>query len=320
MTGSDKLWVPVITHYREEGNAVALDGPRMFSHMSQIRSSARQYLIAGSTGDGWEMNHGMASDLVDFAFSQFARDVSVMFGALGQTTDEVILRAEFIQGQIERNNASAVNIVGLAVCPQVDPGAGQEDILMHYRAVLDATQLPIAVYELPQVTGCSIEPSTMQTLAADPRVIMCKDTSGLDRIAQAGVNGIVLVRGAEENYFEAMADGNYAGLLLSSGNNFSPTLRRILACLEADLPSEARALSDILSQVIRGAFSTAAALPFGNPFSNANKGIDHLLAHGRDWRRQELPLTISGQRLPEAFLEELDQCCLMLAGRTVGYL
>lgn len=320
MPGIDQLWVPLISHYRDEGSRVQLDRERMAAHVRQLRPFARQYLLAGSTGDGWEMNDAMVGELVDFASNETFAGAALMFGALGHTTDEVIARAEVIESYIERSPSPDVKLAGLAVCPQVSPRASQDEVLKHYEAVLTATRLPIAAYELPQVTGCSIEPETMRELAAHPRVVMCKDTSGADRIAREKLDAVLLVRGAEGNYVEALRGGGYNGLLLSSGNNFSATLRQILTCLDTDLLPRAESLSDILTKVIEGVFSLAEALPFGNPFSNANKGVDHLLAHGPDWSEHALPLTISGNRLPRSFLEELDHCCLDFASKTAGYI
>jgi 4-hydroxy-tetrahydrodipicolinate synthase len=52
----DPLWVPLLTHYRPRGSATEIDGERMAAHIKAIRPSVRQFLLAGSTGDGWEMD------------------------------------------------------------------------------------------------------------------------------------------------------------------------------------------------------------------------------------------------------------------------
>ncbi|HYJ18186.1 MAG TPA: hypothetical protein VEW72_03345 [Burkholderiales bacterium] len=52
----DRLWVPLLTHYRRQGQAVEIDPDRIAAHVSYIRPWVRQFLLAGSTGDGWEMS------------------------------------------------------------------------------------------------------------------------------------------------------------------------------------------------------------------------------------------------------------------------
>jgi hypothetical protein len=55
--------------------------------------------------------------------------------------------------------------------------------------------------------------------------------------------------------------------------------------------------------IVEMLFEEAATLPFGNPFSNANRAVDHLWAYGRGWRQGPPPLTVSGNELPEHLLE-----------------
>ena len=50
----DRLWVPLLTHYRRTAAAVEADPDRIGAHVAFIRPSVRQFLIAGSTGDGWD--------------------------------------------------------------------------------------------------------------------------------------------------------------------------------------------------------------------------------------------------------------------------
>src|SRR3954452_10151520 len=55
-TAADRLWVPLLTHYRKSGSNVEVDLERTAAHLLFIRPWVRQFLLAGSTGDGWEMD------------------------------------------------------------------------------------------------------------------------------------------------------------------------------------------------------------------------------------------------------------------------
>jgi dihydrodipicolinate synthase/N-acetylneuraminate lyase len=231
------------------------------------------------------------------------RDTKLLFGALRATTDGVIEWAQRFEASLEQEGAVAGEYVGLAICPPIDANAGQAAILRHYQAILDQTNSPLAVYQLPQVTLCSIEPDTMRVLAEHPRVTMFKDTSGLDAVASTGVTGVTMVRGAEGSSLENLSPvGLYDGWLLSTGNAFGPILRRILELNEHGEHERALRISDVLSLSVKMLFEEAATVPFGNPFSNANRAVDHLWAHGRSWRLRPPPLTASGNELPEHLL------------------
>jgi dihydrodipicolinate synthase/N-acetylneuraminate lyase len=307
---ADPLWVPLLTHYRGDA-PVAVDHARMAAHVASLRPSVRQFLLAGSTGDGWELSVGQLLDLARVARDprNFDRDTRVLFGLLRGSTNEVVQWAEALEQNFLDEGMPAGDFTGYAVCPPVDVHADQDAIRRHYERVLEATTRPIAVYELPQVTGCSIAPATLRALAESPRIILFKDTGGVDAVAAAGaIAGVVMLRGAEGGYAEALKPaGPYDGWLLSTANVFGREFRRLLRLRDAGRADAARDLSDKLSRQIAALFDRAATLPFGNAFSNANRAGDHILAWGAAWPSAPPPLTISGHTLPQELLEAAAQ-------------
>jgi 4-hydroxy-tetrahydrodipicolinate synthase len=301
----DRLWVPLLTQYRRQGSAVEIDPDRIAAHLSFIRPWVRQLLLAGSTGDGWEMSLDQLLSLVRLTSRpELFEGTRFLVGALRPTTEGVIEWAQAVEREIEEMKSPAGEYRGLAVCPPIDANATQPEIVRHYERVLAETRSEIAVYQLPQVTQCSIEPETMRTLAANPRVTMFKDTSGKDAVALSGFTGPKLVRGAEGDYVDMLQPtGLYQGWLLSTGNAFGSQLRRMLDLLEAGRRDEALAVSRVLTVVVNEMFTAAGKLPFGNPFSNANRAVDHLWAYGAGWAKAPAPLTISGNEIPQALLE-----------------
>ena len=307
---NDRLWVPLLTQYRrpqnqQQGSTVEIDPDRTAAHLSFIRPWVRQFLLAGSTGDGWEMSLEQLLVLVRLTSRRdLFEGTRFLVGALRPTTEGVVEWARAIESTLDGMEAPAGEYCGLAVCPPVDANASQSDIIRHYERVLDATRSEIAVYQLPQVTHCSIEPDTMRTLVSNPRITMFKDTSGKDAVALSGFTGPRMVRGAEGDYVDMLQPtGLYQGWLLSTGNAFGSHLRRMLDLLEAGQREEAQAVSRVLTVVVNEMFAAAAKLPFGNPFSNANRAVDHLWAYGQGWTSAPAPLTISGNELPKELLE-----------------
>jgi dihydrodipicolinate synthase/N-acetylneuraminate lyase len=282
----------------------------MAAHVAHLRPHVRQLLLAGSTGDGWELSVRQLLDLARLARDpDVFGDARLLFGLLRGTTDEVVLWAKALEQNFLEEGLPAGEFVGYAVCPPIDAAAGQDAIRRHYERVLKATTRPIAVYELPQVTGCSIAPETLRALAEDPRVILFKDTGGVDTVAQAGaVAQVVMLRGAEGQYAEALKpNGPYDGWLLSTANVFAREFRQILRFRDAGQADAARDLSATLTRQIAALFESAEDLPFGNAFSNANRAGDHILAWGAAWREAPPPLTVSGHTLPRALLEAAAQ-------------
>lgn len=310
----DPLWVPVLTHYRDETED-RLDPLRTAEHLRHLTPSVRQFLVSGTTGDGWVMSDRVLDGWLDVICDPAVLDSShsVLVGALAETTEAVIARARHIEARLSKRDAGA-HFAGLTICAQVDPAASQEAIIAHVEAVLAATAAPVALYQLPQVVGCELAPETVATLVSrHPRIAYLKDTSGADRVVEAldgqpdSLRGVTLLRGAEGGYAGHLKpQGRYDGWLLSTANGFAPQLRAILERHAAGDLAGATQRSDVLAALVEPLFALAADLPDGNPFSNANRGVDHLMAEGPAWRDAPLPRLAGGARLPEAFLAAVE--------------
>lgn len=83
-------------------------------------------------------------------------------------------------------------------------------------------------------------------------------------------------------------------------------LRTLFEQVQAGRRTEALAVSAELTRLVQALFAAVQDAPSGNPFSNANRAVDHLLAYGRAWRQHPLPLLVSGSRLPEALIAKVE--------------
>jgi hypothetical protein len=218
-----------------------------------------------------------------------------------------------------------LNVVGFTVCPPKGGHLTQDEIAEALDRVA-GRGLPLALYQLPQVTGNEISPETVQALATrHPGFYLFKDTSGRDCVAQSQLDfdGVFLVRGAEGHYarWPRSAGGPYDGFLLSTANVFARELDSVLCSLEQGRRRDAEMLAARLSRVIEGCFEMVGHFPAGNASPNANTVLDHLMAEGEAAVRREPPLLYRGVRLPAAFVESaavlLRQNTLMPA---TGYL
>ena len=308
MTDFDPLWVPVLTHYDATPDR-RLDRERTAAHLSHIAPHVRQYLIAGTTGDGWEMSDQILTDWLELAQTPgiLTKDQMVLFGAFGDTTEAVIERARLIERAIDAKPLAAT-YAGLTLCAPVSKTATQDEIAEHFRRILAATTSPIAIYQLPQVVHCEIAPETFTALAGSDRITLFKDTSGEDRVANSGVStgSAKLLRGAEGDYAAQMKpNGAYDGWLLSTANGLAPHLRSIADKVAGGDHKGATAESDALSRLVASLFAVADGLPSGNPFSNANRAVDHILAYGTGWKNTPARIA-SGETLPEEFLAAIE--------------
>jgi len=278
-----------------------------------------RFLLASSAGDGWDLDPQQFNDLLVFARheSYWAPDARFFVAALGRTTADVIRRAQAIRSRL--GDGQSHGFVGIAACPPVQPGASQAEVLEHYHRVAKDARLPVAIYQLPQVTGCMIEPATLaMLLAKHPNIVAFKDSSGTDSVVKANFDwdGAILLRGAEGHYADSLRSvgGHYDGLLIGSANVVGYTLRNIIDMAEIDDGELARRHSGHLTEQVASLFEAVQSCLTGNPSSNFARAVDHLLAHGLYWSDVEPPLTFDGSRLPRMVIDRVASIYNEIAG------
>jgi dihydrodipicolinate synthase/N-acetylneuraminate lyase len=305
--GVPTLWCPLLTHYADDG---ALDRPRMRAQLDFLRSSVKGFLIPGSTGDAWELSDAETRELLEFAVAESAeRRFALLIGVLKPTTAEMLADLAATTAWLRRRSGTddttealrRASVCGFTVCPPRGAGLPQRQIRDDLDRIL-ATGLPFSLYQLPQVTGNEMAPETVAWLAArHPNLLLLKDTSGADRVAASGLRDVFLVRGAEGDYGRhlAMRGGAYDGFLLSTANAFGPQYARMIDDLREGRTESADAMSARIAALAGEVFEAAARVPQGNAFTNANKALDHFMAHGPCAAGRPAPRLHGGDRLPD---------------------
>ena len=304
--GVPRLWCPLLTHYDDAGR---IDFERIRRQLDFLAPSVRGFLVPGSTGDGWQLSGEQAQALLAGVVEMAVeRRLALLIGVLkptGAEMHEAMARTmRWLRQRAGSDDAvtamRAASVAGFTYCAPHGAALTQGDIADALDPLL-ATGLPASLYQLPQVTGNRIAPQTVQRLAQrHANLLMLKDTSGEDRVAESGLDELFLVRGAEGGYSRhlKLGGGRYDGFLLSTANGFGPQLAELIDHLRGGRRAEADALSARLEAAVNEVFAAAAPLPYGNAFTNANKAIDHFMAHGCGAASVAPPRLHSGQRLP----------------------
>jgi dihydrodipicolinate synthase/N-acetylneuraminate lyase len=310
-----RLWCPPITHYTDRGT---IDVDRMAAHWRTMTPYVGGFLVPGSTGEAWEMTSDEVSALVETAIELATQlhtrllvgvlrtDVEAMHAVI----DETMTALKASTGETDPLVAMKKrNVAGFTICPPRGADLGQAQIGAGLESILDLG-LPVALYQLPQITQNEVAPETFSELASHyPNLLLFKDTSGHDRVPviDRGASGVFLVRGAEGDYAQWLEEGGgcYRGLLLSTANGFARELHRVIALLEKGDLTAASALSRQITQVVNATFEAVATVQQANAFANANKAIDHFRAYGRAAVEVQPPMLHAGVRLPAHVIREV---------------
>ena len=299
--GVPRLWCPILTHFT---SAREPDAEGIRKHVTKLSPVVKGILVPGSTGEGWEMDDDDVRQLLNIVLpAAESVGVRVLLGILKTDTQQMLTALDGLTVICEHPA-----VVGVTVCPPRGAELSQDEIADGLRQVL-SRGLATALYQLPQVTQNEMGPELVARLAAEfPNFVLFKDTSGLDRVAQSGLDfgGVNFVRGSEQGGYAQWtraAGGPYDGLLLSTANSLAPELTRVLQLLDAGNHTAANALSKELERLVSGMFAIVGDFKVGNAFSNANKLLYHLRTFGTDALRHPPPMLYSGVRLPKEFVE-----------------
>ncbi|WP_417451726.1 4-hydroxy-tetrahydrodipicolinate synthase [Kordiimonas sp.] len=170
----------LITPFTDEGE-VDYDGFQKFVDW-QVKQGSHGLVPVGTTGESPTLSHEEHRKVVELCVDTAAGRVPVVAGTGSNNTREAI---SLIQ-HAESVGADAA----LVVTPYYNKPS-QAGLYAHFKAVHDASNLPIVIYNIPGRSVVDMETATMAELFELPRIIGVKDATGdLDRVAsQRGAMG-----------------------------------------------------------------------------------------------------------------------------------
>lgn len=134
-----------------------------------LREGTDALVVNGSTAEAAAMSGAEQRRAAEVVVEHVAGRLPVVVGVGGSDTAAVVGLARA---------AAATGADALLLSPPPYNKPPQRGMLAHFRAVLDAVDLPLIVYNVPGRTASNLEPETVEALAADPRVVGVKEASG----------------------------------------------------------------------------------------------------------------------------------------------
>ena len=143
----------------------------------QVRNGVDGIVPVGTTGESPTLDYEEHVHVIELAVEFAAGQVKVLAGSGANSTSEAI----YLTRAAEEAGADG----SLQVAPYYNRPS-QEGLFQHFRAVAQATKLPIVLYSIPSRCGVEIAVDTVKRLArACPNVIGIKEAGGsVDRVCQ----------------------------------------------------------------------------------------------------------------------------------------
>jgi len=214
----------------------------------QIAGSIDFLVPCGTTGESVTLSDSEQRRVVEIVLQQARGRVPVIAGAGGNNTAHVIALAR----EYERLGVQGL----LSVSPYYNKPM-QEGLYQHFKAIAEATSLPIIVYNVPPRTNVNILPDTIARLAEIPNIVGVKEASGdISQIAEILTRlpaEFKVLSGDDSMTLPLIALGGVG--LISVASNETPNKMTALtrACLENNW-DEARRLNRELWALMKANF------------------------------------------------------------------
>ncbi len=133
-----------------------------------IKDGVDALLVNGCTGESWSLTADERATLFRTAAQVAKGRVRVIAGCSAISAAETI-------GKIRQAEAAGCDFAMVSPPWYVMPGP--DEIMEHYRKVLDATEIPVVLYNIPRRTGVQLTPDMADELADHPKVVAIKESS-----------------------------------------------------------------------------------------------------------------------------------------------
>lgn len=141
-----------------------------------IKSKTDAIIVCGTTGEATTMTETERKETIKFVVDKVNKRIPVIAGTGSNNTASSIAMSKW---------AEDIGIDGLLVITPYYNKTTQKGLVKHFKAVSDAVNTPIIIYNVPGRTGLNIAPSTLKELCEDKNIVAVKEASGnISQIAQ----------------------------------------------------------------------------------------------------------------------------------------
>ena len=218
--------VAIVTPF--SGDRVAEDVLRALVRF-HIENGTDALIVCGSTGEAATMSVDEQRQTVEIAIDENGGRLPVIVGCGGSSTRDVV--------QLAENGARAGADALLVSGPPYNKPT-QQGLTLHVRAVLDATDKPVILYNVPGRSAVNMLPATVAALAEDDRVIAIKEASGdlsqVAEVARLTAGRLALYSGNDDQVLPIMSLGGRGVISVLANVAPEAVSRMVKAYLEGE--------------------------------------------------------------------------------------
>jgi 4-hydroxy-tetrahydrodipicolinate synthase len=222
----------------------------------QITEGVHFLVPCGSTGEAATLSPREHRRVVEIVVEQAGGRVPIVAGAGSNDTKKAVALSR------EMRDAGATHLLHVSPMYNKPP---QRGIVAHFRAIAEATELPVIIYNVPGRTASNIEARTTLELAGVPNIAGVKEASGnigqIAEILRDRPPGFSVLSGDDALTLAVMGHGGDG--VISVVSNTAPRLMSMLVDKARDGADQsgARALHDRLAPLMQAVFIESNPIP-----------------------------------------------------------
>ncbi|HEV2645574.1 MAG TPA: 4-hydroxy-tetrahydrodipicolinate synthase [Acidobacteriaceae bacterium] len=196
----------------------------------QVAAGINYLVPCGTTGEASTMSEAEHLRVAEVVCATVAGRVPVFAGCTHNATSEAVARAKRL--------AKVAGLTGILTANPYYNRPGQEGQYRHFRAIAEAVELPVLLYNIPSRTGVNLEAVTTLRLAEIENVVGVKESSGnLAQITEVIVNapkGFNVISGDDGLALPVIALGGVGVISVASNAAPKEMTRMVRAALGGD--------------------------------------------------------------------------------------
>lgn len=178
-----RLITAMVTPFDADGNIDWATAEQLIEHLI-VDQQTDSIVIAGTTGESPTLTQDEKVQLFTFAVQKSAGRARIIAGTGSNNTKSSISLSQ---------RAEQCGVDGLLLVVPYYNKPSQEGLYLHFKAIAEATTLPVFLYNVEGRTGINLSVDTTLRLAQISNVVATKDCANLEQLA-------AIISGAPEGF------------------------------------------------------------------------------------------------------------------------
>ena len=209
----------------------------------------------GTTGESATLSHGEHNRVIELTVEVVNRRVPVIAGTGSNSTEEAIALTK---------HAKQAGVDGALLITPYYNKPTQEGLYRHYKAIAEAVDLPLVLYNIPGRTGVNMLPPTIARLSAIQSIVGVKEGSGsvqqASDVVQLCGDRLTVLSGDDSLTLPMMAVGG-KGVISTTANLVPSEMAELVKTFSSGKIAESRGIHFALSPLFTALFLETNPIP-----------------------------------------------------------